>query len=64
MTAIASTSGRLHCEFVCLFLQGHQQTDRFLAASGVQFAQPPRGFKSVSLRINLNQKKKWKLKNT
>ena len=40
MTAIASTSGRLHCEFVRLyFLHAHRETDRFLAASGVQLTQ-------------------------
>jgi hypothetical protein len=40
MPAIASTSGRLHCEFVrLLFLQAHRETDRFFAASGVQLAQ-------------------------
>jgi hypothetical protein len=39
MTAIASTSGRLHSEFVrLLFLQDHRETDRFFAASGVQSA--------------------------
>jgi hypothetical protein len=37
MTAVASTSGRLHSEFVrILFLQAHRETDRFFAASGVQ----------------------------
>jgi hypothetical protein len=37
MSAIASTSGRLHSEFVrLLFLQVHRETDRFFAASGVQ----------------------------
>ena len=37
MTAIASTSGRLHSELVCLlFLQAHRETDRFFPASGVQ----------------------------
>jgi hypothetical protein len=37
---IASTSGRLHSEFVrLLFLQAHWETDRFFAASGVQLAQ-------------------------
>jgi hypothetical protein len=37
--AIASTSGRLHSEFVrLLFLQAHRETDRFFAASGVQLA--------------------------
>ncbi len=40
MPAIASTSGRLHSEFVrLLFLQGHRETDRFFAASGVQLDQ-------------------------
>ena len=35
----ASTSGRLHSEFVrLLFLQAHRETDRFFAASGVQSA--------------------------
>ena len=37
MTAITSTSGRLHSEFVrLLFLQAHRETDRFFTASGVQ----------------------------
>ena len=45
MPAIASTSGRLHSEFVrLLFLQAHRETDRFFAASGVQLAQTDRGF--------------------
>ena len=36
MPAIASTSGRLHSEFIrLLFLQDHRETDRFFAASGV-----------------------------
>ncbi len=40
MPAIASTSGRLHSEFVCLlFLQAHRESDRFFAVSGVQLAQ-------------------------
>ncbi len=44
MPAIASTSGRLHSEFVrLLFLQAHRETDRFFAASGVQSAQPNSG---------------------
>ncbi len=40
MSVIATTSDRLHSEFVCLlFLQvAHRETDRFFAASGVQFA--------------------------
>ena len=43
MTAIASTSRRLHSEFVLLlYLQSHRETDRFFAASGVQLAQSDR----------------------
>jgi hypothetical protein len=44
MPAIASTSGRLHSEFVrLLFLQAHRETDSFFAASGVQSAQSTSG---------------------
>jgi hypothetical protein len=44
MPAIASTSDRLHSEFVLLlFLQTHRETDRFFTVSGVQLAQPNRG---------------------
>ena len=40
MPAIASTSGRIHSEFVrLLFFQAHRETDRVFAASGVQLAQ-------------------------
>ena len=40
MTTIPCTSGRLHSEFVCLlFLEDHQETDRFFGTSGVQEAQ-------------------------
>jgi len=40
MSAIVSTSGSLHSEFVrLLFLQTHRETDRFFAASGVHLAQ-------------------------
>jgi hypothetical protein len=40
MPAIASTSGRLHSEFIrLLFLQTHRETDRFFETSGVQFVQ-------------------------
>ncbi len=36
MPAIASTSGRLHSEFVrLLFLQVYRETDRFFEGSGV-----------------------------
>jgi hypothetical protein len=39
ISAIASTSGRLHREFVrLLFLQTHRETDGFFADSGVQSA--------------------------
>ena len=45
MPAIASTSGRLHSEFIrILFLQAHRETDRFFPASGVLSAQTDRGF--------------------
>ena len=41
---IASTSGRLHSEFIgLLFLQAHRETDRFFETSGVQLAQSHRG---------------------
>ena len=44
MPAIASTSGRLHSEFIrILFLQDHRETDRFFASSGVQSAQSHMG---------------------
>jgi hypothetical protein len=44
MTAVASTSGRLHSDFVrLLFLQAHRETDRFFAASEVQLPQHDRG---------------------
>ena len=44
MPAIASTSGRLHSEFIrLLFLQAHRETDRFFAASGVQPVQHTSG---------------------
>jgi hypothetical protein len=49
MTAITSTSGRIHSEFVrLLFLQDHRETDRFFAASG-----PSRGFLTAA------QKQSW-----
>jgi hypothetical protein len=45
MPPIASTSGRLHSEFVrILFLQAHRETDRFFVVSGVLSAQSDRGF--------------------
>jgi hypothetical protein len=43
MPAIASTSGDLHSEFVrLLFVQADRETDRLLAASGVQLPQHDR----------------------
>jgi hypothetical protein len=44
--AIASTSGRLHIEFIrLLFLHDHRETDHFFAASGVPVSQSTsRGF--------------------
>ena len=60
MPAIASTSGRLHSEFVrLLFLQAHRETDRFFAASGVQPAQTDRGmfhFRRVAFSSGLKSK--------
>jgi hypothetical protein len=45
MTAIDSTSDRLHSEFVrLLFLQAHREPDRFFATSGVLSTQSDRGF--------------------
>jgi hypothetical protein len=44
MSVIASTFGRLHCEFIrLLFLQAHRETDHLFAATGVQLAQTDRG---------------------
>jgi hypothetical protein len=60
MPAIASTSGRLHSEFMrLLFLQAHRETDRFFAASGVQLAQHDRGlfhFRRAALSATLKAK--------
>ena len=60
MPAIASTSGRLHSEFVrLLFLQAHRETDRFFAASGGQLAQPNSGlfhFRRAAFFANLKSK--------
>ena len=61
MPAIASTSGRLHSEFIrLLFLQAHRETDRFFAASGVQPAQSTSGglfhFKRAAFHSQLRSK--------
>jgi hypothetical protein len=43
MSAIGSTSGRIHSEFVhLLFLQGHRETDRFFTTSGVHLPEHDR----------------------
>jgi hypothetical protein len=63
--AIASTSGRLHSEFVrLLFLQAHRETDRFFAASGVHLAQTQRGmfhFRRLPSRgvLGSNKSESW-----
>jgi hypothetical protein len=60
MPTIASTSGRLHSEFVrLLFLQAHRETDRFFAASGVQLAHSNSGllhFRRAALSSQLKAK--------
>ena len=60
MPAIASTSGRLRSEFVCLlFLQAHREADRFFAASGVQLAQSTSGqfhYRRVAFSSQLKSK--------
>jgi hypothetical protein len=44
MSAITSTSGRIHSDFIrILFLQAHRETEPFFAASGVQSAQSNMG---------------------
>ncbi len=60
MTAIVSTSGRLHSEFVrLLFLQSHRETDRFFGVSGVLSAQSDRGFyhyRHAAVSVKLKRK--------
>ncbi len=60
MPAIASTSGRLHSEFVrLLFLQAHWEIDRFFAASGVQLVHSTSGlfhFRHAAFSAQLNAK--------
>ena len=56
MPVIASTSGRLHSEFIrLLFLQAHRETDRFFATSGVQPVQSNRGTFHIKLTAFLGQ---------
>ena len=57
----ASTSGRLHSEFIrLLFLQSHRETDRFFSASGVQSPQHTSGgiytFKRAAFLTQLKAK--------
>jgi hypothetical protein len=60
MPTIASTSGRLHSEFVrLLFLQDHRETDRFFVASGVHLAETQRGmfhFRRAAFSAHLQAK--------
>ena len=60
MPAIASTSGRLHSEFIrLLFLQTHRETDRFFAASGIQLVQSHHGmfhYRCVAFSSQLKHK--------
>jgi hypothetical protein len=52
MPAMASTSGRLHCEFIrLLFLQTHRETDHFFASSGVQSAKSNLGSSYFHFRL-------------
>ncbi len=51
MSAVGSTSGRLHREFVLLlFLQTHWETDRFFAVSGVVGTGTPKDEDEVNRR--------------
>ena len=57
MSAIDSTCGRLHCEFVrLLFLQARRETDCFLAASGVELAQTDHHFRRAAFSSQLKSK--------
>jgi hypothetical protein len=61
MPAIASTSGRLHSEFIrLLFLQVHRETDNFFAASGVPLVQSTSGgffhYRRAAFFTNLKSK--------
>jgi hypothetical protein len=60
MSAITSTFGRLHSEFVrLLFLQVHRETDLFFETSGVQSAQPNSGlfhFRRAAFSTQLKSK--------
>ncbi len=57
MSAIDSTTGRLHYEFVhLLFLQAHRETDRFLPASGVQLDHTNFHFRCAAFSSHLKSK--------
>ncbi len=61
MPTIASTSGRLHSEFVrLLFLQAHRETDRFFfETSGVQLPQTQRDmfhYRRAAFSVQLKRK--------
>jgi hypothetical protein len=61
MTAIASTSGRLHREFIrLLFLQSHRETDRFFfTSSGVQLPEHNSGlfhFRRTAYSVQIKAK--------
>ncbi len=48
--------GCLHGEFVCLlFLQAHQETDGFLAATGVQLAETNHHFRRTVFSCEENK---------
>ncbi len=61
MPAIASTSGRLHSEFIrLLFLQAHRETDRFFEGSGVQLTPHNSGLFQFHRVVYSTQVKMWK----
>jgi hypothetical protein len=55
MSVMATTSGRLHSEFVrLLFLQAHRETDRFFAASGVCQRNQIVDYTTTAVRLSLS----------
>jgi hypothetical protein len=60
MSVIASTSDRLHSDFVCLlFLQAHRETDLFFAVSGVLSQYDRRQFHNLRSVFSSQLKSKW-----
>jgi len=61
MPAIASTSGRLHSEFVrLLFLQAHRQTDRFLQLQEFSLRNLPVASSTTAARCSSHSSnRKW-----